>query len=92
VSVLPPARGPLAALRGRLALSFAGLALLGVGVTAFFVTSALRGAMLDLVAVGLLDQAAVLAERVRGPLADEDPAALAEAMAAIDRLTHARAG
>jgi signal transduction histidine kinase len=89
VTVSRPAARPLGALRGRLAVSFAGLALVAVALTAIVMTNALRGTMLDLMTAGLLAQSRLIAERVRAPLAAGD-AAIGPAMEEIDRLTQAR--
>ncbi|MBV9543857.1 MAG: HAMP domain-containing protein, partial [Chloroflexi bacterium] len=81
---------PFRTLRGRLATTYACLALIGVVASAAYTTYILRSNLHERVAYDLVDEARVLADALADPLANHD---LAGASAYVNRstlLTHAR--
>jgi signal transduction histidine kinase len=81
---------PHQSLRGRLALTYAGVALLSVTAAAGYSAGALRSLVLDLIATSLLSQAHLVAETVRSPLGSLDSRAITSYLTRVDPLTHAR--
>ena len=83
-------RNPLRTLRGRLATTYACLAVLGVATSALYTANMVRSGLHDQVVLDLADQARLLASDVSRPLASGDSAAVDELVARAGGLTHAR--
>jgi signal transduction histidine kinase len=83
-------RNPLRTLRGRLATTYACLALLGVATSALYTANTVRSGLHDRVVLDLADEARLLAHDVSGPLARGDLAAVDDYVARAETLTHAR--
>ena len=81
---------PFRTLRGRLATTYACLALVGVAASAVYTATILRSGLYEQVALDLAGEARVLADAVGPPLAAEDAAAVAAYIRRIETLTHAR--
>jgi len=81
---------PFRTLRGRLATTYACLALIGVATSALYTASTLRNGLRDRVALDLADEARLLAAAVGGPLSSGDNAAVREYVVQIDGATRAR--
>ena len=69
-------RNPLRTLRGRLATTYACLAVLGVATSALYTANMVRSGLHDQVVLDLADQARLLASDVSRPLASGDTAAV----------------
>jgi signal transduction histidine kinase len=83
-------RNPLRTLRGRLATTYACLAVLGVATSALYTANTVRSGLHDRVVLDLADEARLLAHEVSGPLARGDLAAVYDYVARAETLTHAR--
>jgi signal transduction histidine kinase len=83
-------RNPLRTLRGRLATTYACLALLGVATSALYTANTVRSGLHDRVVLDLADEARLLAHDVSGPLARGDLAAVDDFVVRAETLTHAR--
>jgi len=83
-------RNPLRTLRGRLATTYACLAVLGVATSALYTANTVRSGLHDRVVLDLADEARLLAHVVSGPLANGDVIAVDEYIARAETLTHAR--
>jgi two-component system sensor histidine kinase BaeS len=81
---------PLRTLRGRLATTYACLAVLGVATSALYTANTVRSGLHDRVVVDLADEARLLARDVSGPLASGDARAINDFVAEAGTLTHAR--
>ncbi len=86
----PQVPNPFRTFQGRLATTYAGLALLAVVVSAVYTTSSLRGVVLERIGVDLEDEARIIADSVAEPLARGDSAGVAASIARADALTRAR--
>ncbi len=87
---MSPLRNPLRTLRGRLATTYAGLALLAVAVSALYTTNTLQQVAVDRIATDLGDEARIMSDALAGPLADGDLPGLEAATARLDALALAR--
>src|SRR5438552_3310526 len=77
MSRLRPMRtNPLHTLRGRLAITYAVLAVIGVAASALYTASTVRSGLHDRVVLDLADEARLIATQVSGPLAHGDVAAV----------------
>jgi signal transduction histidine kinase len=81
---------PLRTLRGRLAVIYACLAVLGVATSALYTANTVRSGLHDRVVLDLADEARLLAHDLSGPLARGDVAAVDEYVVRAETLTHAR--
>jgi signal transduction histidine kinase len=81
---------PLRTLRGRLAITYACLAVIGVATSALYTANTVRSGLHDRVVRDLADEARLLAHDVSGPLARGDVAAVDDYVARAETLTHAR--
>jgi signal transduction histidine kinase len=81
---------PLRTLRGRLAITYAGLALLGVAISALYTASTVRSGLHDWVVQDLADEARVLAHDLGAPLDQGDVATVEGDIRQAETLTHAR--
>ncbi len=81
---------PFRTLRGRLAITYAGLALLAVVVSALYTTSTLRAVMLERIGLDLSDEARLMADAIAVPLAAGDTAAVSAYVERTDPLSNAR--
>jgi signal transduction histidine kinase len=81
---------PFRTLRGRLATTYACLALLGVAASALYTASTLRSGLRDRVGLDLADEARLLAAALGEPLARGDVAAVRDYMVTIDGSTRAQ--
>src|SRR3954447_9939469 len=77
-------------LRGRLATTYAVLAVLGVGASALYTAQTVRSGLHDRVVLDLADEARLLADHVSGPLASGNQADVDNQVARAETLTHAR--
>jgi signal transduction histidine kinase len=83
-------KNPLRTLRGRLATTYACLAVLGVATSALYTASTVRSGLHDRVVLDLADEARLLADSVSGPLGQGDIAAVHGYVERAKTLTHAR--
>ncbi|MBV9328149.1 MAG: sensor histidine kinase [Chloroflexi bacterium] len=83
-------RSPLSSLRGRLAFTYACLAVLGVAVSALYTATTVRNGLHDRVVLDLADEARLLANEVSEPLAQSNFAAVGAEVKGAETLTHAR--
>jgi two-component system sensor histidine kinase BaeS len=83
-------KNPLRTLRGRLATTYACLALVGVAVSALYTASTLRSGLRERVGMDLADEAHILAAGVAEPLARGDRAAASDYVVRSASLTRAR--
>jgi two-component system, OmpR family, sensor histidine kinase BaeS len=81
---------PLRTLRGRLAVTYACLAVLGVATSALYTANTLRSGLHDRVVLDLADEARLLAHDLSGPLEQGDVAAVDDFVVRAETLTHAR--
>ncbi len=81
---------PLRTLRGRLAITYACLAVLGVATSALYTANVVRSGLHDRVVLDLDDEARLLARDVSGALASGDVAAVDDYVSRAETLTHAR--
>jgi signal transduction histidine kinase len=83
-------KNPLHTLRGRLATTYACLAVLGVATSALYTASTVRSGLHDRVVLDLADEARLLADSVSTPLARGDTLAVNDYVARVETMTHAR--
>jgi signal transduction histidine kinase len=83
-------RNPLRTLRGRLAITYACLAVLGVATSALYTASTVRSGLHDRVVLDLADEARLLARDLGVPLALHDASAVGDYVTRAESLTHAR--
>lgn len=83
-------KNPLRTLRGRLAVTYAGLAVLGVAMSALYTASTVRSGLHDRVVLDLADEARLLAQDCAALLARGDVAAVNQYVIRAETLTHAR--
>ena len=83
-------KNPLHTLRGRLATTYACLAVLGVATSALYTASTVRSGLHDRVVLDLADEARLLAQDVSGPLSRGDIDAVDDFVSRAGTLTHAR--
>jgi signal transduction histidine kinase len=83
-------KNPLRSLRGRLAITYAVLAVLGVAMSALYTATTVRSGLHDRVVLDLADEARLLAHEVSGPLSEADMAAVGDEVVRAETLTHAR--
>jgi two-component system sensor histidine kinase BaeS len=83
-------RNPLRTLRGRLAITYACLAVIGVATSALYTASTVRSGLHDRVVLDLADEARLLARDLSGPLAQSDGVAVGSYVIRAETLTHAR--
>jgi two-component system sensor histidine kinase BaeS len=83
-------KSPLRSLRGRLAVTYACLAVVGVAMSALYTATTVRNGLHDRVVLDLADEARLLAHEVSGPLARSDLAAVGDEVIRAETLTHAR--
>ncbi len=81
---------PFRTLRGRLATTYACLALIGVAASALYTANTLRSGLRDRVGLDLADQARLLAAAVSEPLANGDRAATENYVNTSATMTHVR--
>ncbi|MBV9354183.1 MAG: HAMP domain-containing histidine kinase [Chloroflexi bacterium] len=81
---------PLRTLRGRLATTYAGVALLAVAVSAWFSISAMQQAVEDRARSAVVDDAKLAADAVAAPLDNHDLPAITAYMALVTRDVGAR--
>jgi signal transduction histidine kinase len=81
---------PLRTLRGRLATTYACLALIGVATSALYTANMVRSGLHDRVVLDLADEARLVADQVSGPLQRGDGAAVDTYVTRAGSLTHAR--
>jgi two-component system, OmpR family, sensor histidine kinase BaeS len=79
---------PFRTLRGRLATSYAALAWLAIVASAVYTAGSLRGGLLGRVGLDLADEARLVADTVRDPLARDDREAVREYVVHLAVLTH----
>lgn len=83
-------KNPLRTLRGRLAVTYAGLAVLGVAMSALYTGNTVRSGLHDRVVLDLADEARLLAQDCAAPLSRGDIAAVDQYVIRAETLTHAR--
>lgn len=83
-------KNPLRSLRGRLAITYACLAVLGVAASALYTADVVRSGLHDRVVLDLADEARLLARDLSGPLVQHDSAAVGSYVGRAETLTHAR--
>jgi signal transduction histidine kinase len=83
-------RNPLRTLRGRLAITYACLAVLGVATSALYTASTVRSGLHDRVVLDLADEARLLARDLSGPLARHEATTVGDYVTRAESLTHAR--
>src|SRR5579864_5740512 len=83
-------KNPLRTLRGRLAITYACLAVVGVATSALYTAGTVRSGLHDRVVLDLADEARLLARDLSGPLAQHDGTAVGNYVARAETLTHAR--
>jgi signal transduction histidine kinase len=81
---------PLRTLRGRLATTYAVLAVIAVATSALYTANTVTSGLHDRVVLDLADEARLVADQVSGPLARDDIAAVDDYVARAESLTHAR--
>jgi two-component system sensor histidine kinase BaeS len=81
---------PLRTLRGRLAITYACLAVLGVATSALYTATTVRSGLHDRVVLDLADEARLLAHDVSGSLARHEMATVEDYVVRAETLTHAR--
>src|SRR4030088_3361477 len=83
-------RNPLRTLRGRLATTYAVLAVIGVAASALYTANTVRSGLHDWVVLDLADEARLIADQVSGRLARGDIATVNEYVLRAETLTHVR--
>lgn len=81
---------PLRTLRGRLAITYAVLAVLGVASSAVYTASTVRSGLHDRVVVDLADEARLIADQVGVPLTLGDVTGVDNYVTRVQSLSHAR--
>lgn len=79
---------PFRTLRGRLATTYAALAWLAIVASAVYTAGSLRGGLLGRVGLDLADEARLVAESVRDPLARDDRAGVVAYVTRLASVTH----
>jgi signal transduction histidine kinase len=82
-------KNPLRSLRGRLAITYAVLSVVGVATSALYAANTVRSGLDDRVVLDLADEARLLAKDISGPLAQGDLDAVATYVTRAETLTHA---
>jgi len=82
-------RNPLRTLRGRLAITYACLSVVGVATSALYTASTVRSGLHDRVVLDLADEARLLAHDISQPLANADTATVGDYVVRAETLTHA---
>jgi signal transduction histidine kinase len=82
-------KNPLRTLRGRLAITYACLALVGVATSALYTASTVRSGLHDRVVLDLADEARLLARDLSTPLALGDAPTVGSYVVRAETLTHA---
>jgi two-component system sensor histidine kinase BaeS len=85
---LPHPSNPFRTLRGRLATTYAALAWVAIVASAVYTASSLRGGLLGRVGLDLADEARLVADTVRDPLARDDRAGVRSYVQRLGSLTH----
>jgi signal transduction histidine kinase len=80
---------PLRTLRGRLAITYACLAVLGIATSALYTASTVRSGLHDRVVLDLADEARLLARDLGGPMSQRDATAVGDYIVQAETLTHA---
>lgn len=80
----------LHSLRGRLAITYAFLAVVGIALSALYTASTVRNGLHNRVVLDLADEARLLAHEVSVPLAQADRGAVNTEIVRAETLTHAR--
>ncbi|MCA1644049.1 MAG: HAMP domain-containing histidine kinase [Chloroflexi bacterium] len=83
-------KNPLRTLRGRLATTYAILAVIGVAASALYTANAVRSGLHDRVVLDLADEARLIADQISAPLARGDIGAVEDYVERAETLTHAR--
>ncbi|MBV9580553.1 MAG: hypothetical protein JO057_18375, partial [Chloroflexi bacterium] len=83
-------KSPLRSLRGRLAFTYACLAVIGVTASGLYTATTVRNGLHDRVVLDLADEARLLAHEVSEPLARSDLGAVDDEVVRAETLTHAR--
>ena len=83
-------KNPLRTLRGRLAITYAFLAVIGVATSALYTANTVRSGLHDRVVLDLADEARLLAHDVAAALSSGDAAAVNDYVMRAATLTHAR--
>jgi len=83
-------RNPLRTLRGRLATTYAVLAVIAVVASVPYTANTVTTGLHDRVVLDLADEARLIADQVSGPLTRGDIAAVDEYVTRVETLTHAR--
>ena len=81
---------PLRTLRGRLAITYACLAVIGVATSALYTATTVRSGLHDRVVLDLADEARLLAHDVSGPLSRREVATVEDYVVRAETQTHAR--
>src|SRR5260370_4983279 len=81
-------KNPLRTLRGRLATTYAILAVIGVAASALYTATTVRSGLHDWVVLDLADEARLIADQVSGPLARGDIAAVHDYVRRAETLAH----
>jgi signal transduction histidine kinase len=82
-------RNPLRSLRGRLAITYACLAVLGVATSALYTATTVRSGLHDRVVLDLADEARLLARDLGAPMAQRDANTVGDYVVRAETLTHA---
>jgi two-component system, OmpR family, sensor histidine kinase BaeS len=88
MSRLPHPTSPFRTLRGRLATTYAALAWLAIVASAVYTAGSLRGGLLGRVGLDLADEARLVADTLRDPLARDDRASVSSYVLHLGALTH----
>ena len=83
-------KNPLRTLRGRLATTYAVLAVIGVAASALYTATTVRSGLHDWVVLDLADEARLIADQVSDPLARGDIAAVDDYVMRAETLAHVR--
>ena len=80
---------PLRTLRGRLAITYAVLSVVGVAASALYTANTVRSGLHDRVVLDLADEARLLAHDISAPLSQWDAATVGDYIVRAESLTHA---
>src|SRR5216683_4711142 len=83
-------KNPLRTLRGRLATTYAVLAVIGVAASALYTATIVRSGLHDWVVLDLADEARLIADQINGPLARGDIASVDDYVMRAETLAHVR--
>ncbi|HLZ31798.1 MAG TPA: ATP-binding protein [Chloroflexota bacterium] len=83
-------KNPLRTLRGRLATTYAFLAVIAVVASVPYTANTITSGLHDRVVLDLADEARLIADQVSGPLTRGDTAAVDQYVTRVESLTHAR--